>query len=251
MKPNALLQLHPMTKFYFSLFILAVVLVVPGYWFAFSVFLGLVAISLLAGVFKEFMSIVVKALVSVLVIVFLMQIFFFPGEQVLWRWWIFEIKQEGVYYGLILTSRILAIGSAFVLFFRMTEVRDFVKSLEDKGMPPMGAYVVLSTLQIIPEMRRQANTIMEAQKTRGVETEGSLFVRAKAFIPTLTPLILSSIAGTEERALTLESRAFSAPVKKTSLHKLAKSRADRILPILFVLIILGLVVWRVVLWQTS
>lgn len=251
MKPNALLQLHPMTKFYFSLFILALVLIVPGYWFAFSVFLGVVAISLLAGVFKEFMGIVGKALVSVLVIVFLMQIFFFPGEQVLWRWWIFEIKQEGVYYGLILTSRILAIGSAFVLFFRMTEVRDFVKSLEDKGMPPMGAYVVLSTLQIIPEMRRQANTIMEAQKTRGVETEGSLLVRAKAFIPTLTPLILSSIAGTEERALTLESRAFSAPVKKTSLHKLTKSRADRILPILFVLIILGLLVWRVVLWQIS
>ncbi|MDN7228079.1 energy-coupling factor transporter transmembrane component T [Planococcus sp. N064] len=251
MKPNALLQLHPMTKFYFSLFILAIVLIVPGYWFAFSVFLGLVAISLLAGVFKEFIGIVLKALVSVLVIVFLMQIFFFPGEQVLWRWWIFEIKQEGVYYGLILTSRILAIGSAFVLFFRMTEVRDFVKSLEDKGMPPMGAYVVLSTLQIIPEMRRQANTIMEAQKTRGVETEGSLFVRAKAFIPTLTPLILSSIAGTEERALTLESRAFSAPVKKTSLHKLTASGADRILPILFTLIILGLLVWRIVLWQTS
>lgn len=251
MKSNALLQLHPMTKFYAALFILTIVLIVPGYWFSFALFFVLVAISIMAGVSKEFISIVLKALLSVLVIVFLMQIFFFPGEQVLWQWWIFEIKQEGVYYGLILTSRILAIGSAFVLFFRMTEVRDFVKSLEDKGMPPMGAYVVLSTLQIIPEMRRQANTIMEAQKTRGVETEGSLFVRAKAFIPTLTPLILSSIAGTEERALTLESRAFSAPVKKTSLHKLARGRADRILPVLFLLIAIGLLVWRVVLWQQS
>ncbi|MGK7377499.1 energy-coupling factor transporter transmembrane component T [Planococcus sp. 1R117A] len=251
MKPNALLQLHPMTKFYFALFVLAVVLIVPGYLFAFSVFFVLMAISLMAGVFKEFMEIVLKALLSVLIIVFLMQIFFFPGEQVLWQWWIFEIKQEGIYYGLILTSRILAIGSAFVLFFRMTEVRDFVKSLEDKGMPPMGAYVVLSTLQIIPEMRRQANTIMEAQKTRGVETEGSLFVRAKAFIPTLTPLVLSSIAGTEERALTLESRAFSAPVHKTSLHKLTKSRADRILPVVLVFIIIALVVWRFFLWQQT
>ena len=244
MEQNILLQLHPMTKFYFSLFILAIVLIIPGYIFAFAVFPFLVVIAILAGVSKQFLNIVLKALLSVLVIVFIMQMFFFPGEQVLWEWGIFQIKQEGLDYGLTLTSRILAIGSAFILFFRITEVRDFVKSLEDKGLPPMGAYVVLSTLLIIPEMRRQANTIMEAQKTRGVETEGSIFVRAKAFIPTLTPLILSSIAGTEERAITLESRAFSAPVKKTSLHQLTKGSADRVLPTVYVVIIAGLLVWR-------
>ena len=161
------------------------------------------------------------------------------------EWWIFQWTEEGLLYGLNLTSKILAIGAAFILFFRVTEVKDFVKSLEDIGLPPMGAYVVLSTLTIIPEMKRQMNTIMEAQKTRGVETEGSLMVRAKAFIPTLTPLILSSIASTEERAITLESRAFSAPVKKTSLHKLTKSSADRILPIAFSVILVLLIVWRV------
>ncbi|MFJ7972123.1 energy-coupling factor transporter transmembrane component T family protein [Psychrobacillus sp. NPDC096389] len=244
MKQNILLQLHPMTKFYFTLFIFAVVLISPGYIFSFAIFPILILIAMLAGVAKEFLNIVIKALVTVLIFIFIMQMFFYPGENVLWEWGIFEIKQEGIKYGLLLTSRILAIGSAFILFFRMTEVRDFVKSLEDIGLPPMGAYVVLSTLQIIPEMRRQANTIMEAQKTRGVETEGSIFVRAKAFIPTLTPLILSSIAGTEERAITLESRAFSAPVKKTSLHQLSKSNMDRALPVVFALVVIGLIVWR-------
>lgn len=111
-------------------------------------------------------------------------------------------------------------------------------------MPPMGAYIVLSTLQIIPEMRRQAHTIMEAQKTRGVETEGSLLIRAKAFIPILTPLILSSIASTEERAITLESRAFSAPTKKTSLHKLKKSSSDRTIPIVLLILMISLIIWR-------
>ncbi|TQR16450.1 energy-coupling factor transporter transmembrane protein EcfT [Psychrobacillus soli] len=233
-----------MTKFYFTLFLFAIVLILPGYLFSFALFPVLLLIALFAGVLKEFLNIVLKALLSVLVIIFIMQMLFYPGENVLWGWGIFEIKQEGLLYGLLLTSRILAIGSAFILFFRITEVRDFVKSLEDIGLPPMGAYVVLSTLQIIPEMRRQANTIMEAQKTRGVETEGSVLVRAKAFIPTLTPLILSSIAGTEERAITLESRAFSAPVKKTSLHQLTKSNIDRALPIIFALIVIGLLVWR-------
>lgn len=247
MKQNALLQLHPMTKFYFALFILGMAVIVPGYLFAFALFPILVLIALLAGVAKEFLNVVLKALLSILIIIFIMQMFFYPGEQVLWSWNFLSIKQEGLNYGLILTSRILAIGSAFILFFRMTEVRDFVKALEDIGLPPMGAYVVLSTLQIIPEMKRQANTIMEAQKTRGVETEGSLLVRAKAFIPTLTPLILSSIAGTEERAITLESRAFSAPVKKTSLHKLTKSTIDRLLPFVYIVIFVAVIVWRFIL----
>ncbi|MFK9092992.1 energy-coupling factor transporter transmembrane component T family protein [Bacillus salipaludis] len=248
MNQNFILKLHPMTKLYFTLFVIVAVLIIPSYLFAFSSFPVLMIVALFAGsrVFKEFIGIILKALLFLLLLVFLMQLFYYPGETVLGEWGIFKWTAEGLQYGLILTSKILAIGSAFILFFRITEVKDFVKSLEDIGLPPMGAYVVMSTLQIIPEMKRQANTIMEAQKTRGVETEGSMLVRAKAFIPTLTPLILSSIASTEERAITLESRAFSAPVKKTSLHKLSKSTADRMLPVVFLLILVALIVWRVV-----
>ncbi len=247
MNQNFILKLHPMTKLFFTLFVTVAVLIIPNYLFAYAWFPVLMIVALFAGshVFKEFIAIILKALLSLLILVFFMQLFFYPGETVMGEWGIFKWTTEGLQYGLILTSNILAIGSAFILFFRITEVKDFVKSLEDIGLPPMGAYVVMSTLQIIPEMKRQANTIMEAQKTRGVETEGSMLVRAKAFIPTLTPLILSSIASTEERAITLESRAFSAPVKKTSLYKLSKSTADRILPFIFLLILVALIVWRV------
>lgn len=244
MKLNPILNLHPLTKLYFSLFVTISVIIIPSYIFAFTWFPILFVIAIIAGVGKQYLDIVVKALVLLLGIVFIMQLFFYPGDQVIGEWWIFEATKEGLQYGLVLTSRVLAMGSAFILFFRITEIRDFVKALEDLGMPPMGAYIVLSTLQIIPEMRRQAHTIMEAQKTRGVETEGSLLIRAKAFIPILTPLILSSIASTEERAITLESRAFSAPTKKTSLHKLKRSNSDRTIPIVLLILMISLIIWR-------
>ncbi|MEX3624662.1 energy-coupling factor transporter transmembrane component T [Viridibacillus arvi] len=244
MKLNPILNLHPLIKLYFALFVTISVIIIPSYIFAFTWFPILLVIAIIAGVGKQYLDIVVKALVLLLGIVFLMQLFFYPGDQVIGEWWIFEVTKEGLQYGLVLTSRVLAMGSAFILFFRITEIRDFVKALEDLGMPPMGAYIVLSTLQIIPEMRRQAHTIMEAQKTRGVETEGSLLIRAKAFIPILTPLILSSIASTEERAITLESRAFSAPTKKTSLHKLKKSSSDRTIPIVLLILMISLIIWR-------
>ncbi|MEY9972177.1 energy-coupling factor transport system permease protein [Lysinibacillus sp. RC46] len=245
MQKNFIQRLHPMTKFFFALLVSAAVLIIPEFIFSFLVFPILLLIAAAAGIVKEFLGTVMKALLFLLIIIFFMQLLFYPGDHVMGQWGIFKWTEEGLDYGLTLTSRILAMGSAFILFFRLTDVRDFVKSLEDAGLPPMGAYVVLSTLQIIPEMRRHANTIMDAQKTRGVETEGSLLTRAKAFIPTLTPLILSSISSTEERAITLESRAFSAPTKKTSLHKLTKSTADRILPFVYMIILVGLVFWRV------
>ncbi|MFC4354237.1 energy-coupling factor transporter transmembrane component T [Chryseomicrobium palamuruense] len=248
MKPNVILSLHPMTKLLFVFFVGVSVFVIPHYAFAYAWFPMLTLLAWLAGppALKEFLRLTVKALIVLLAIVFLMQLFFYPGETVLGEWWIFQWTQEGLLYGLQLTSKILAIGAAFLLFFRVTEIKDFVKALEDRGMPPMGAYVVLSTLTIIPEMKRQMTTIMEAQKTRGVETEGSLLIRIRAFIPILTPLILSSIASTEERAITLESRAFSAPVKKTSLHSLSAGPADRIVPVVLGLLLVALIVWRVV-----
>ncbi len=54
---------------------------------------------------------------------------------------------------------------------------------------------------------------MESQSARGIETEGNVLVRSKAFLPVLGPVILSSIAATEERTITMETRAFYAPAK--------------------------------------
>ena len=44
-----------------------------------------------------------------------------------------------------------------------------------------------------------------------------MIVRAKAFFPSVGPLILNSLVSAEERAITLEARAFSVPCKKTTL----------------------------------
>lgn len=66
----------------------------------------------------------------------------------------------------------------------------------------------------------------------------------KAFIPMLGPLVLSSIQQTEERVLALESRAFSAKGKKTSVYVLNKTALDIVLEVLSVILFIGYVVWR-------
>ena len=51
------------------------------------------------------------------------------------------------------------------------------------------------------------------------------FSKSKGFVPTIIPLVLSSIAGTEERALTLEARGFSSGIKPTHLYDIVKNRS--------------------------
>ena len=113
------------------------------------------------------------------------------------------------------------------------------------GLHPKVTYVIMSTLQLIPEMKKEAGVISDAQKTRGVETEGNIFVRAKAFVPVLIPLVLSSIAKTEERAITLESRAFSSGAKKTRLYNIKKTKNDTIAIIILVVFLILCIGWRV------
>lgn len=103
------------------------------------------------------------------------------------------------------------------------------------------------TLQTIPEMKKQADVIMDSQKARGIETEGNVFVRAKALIPIFIPLVLSSIANTEERAITLEARGFSVGEKRTILYDIEETKNDKIMKVILAIFIVLSIVWRV-LW---
>ena len=71
------------------------------------------------------------------------------------------------------------------------------------------------------------------------------WARVKSFVPMLGPLIFSLIQQTEEHALALQSRAFLAPVPKTSLYRLDKHTIDRVIQVICLLLLILFIVWRV------
>ncbi|MCM3718639.1 energy-coupling factor transporter transmembrane component T family protein [Fictibacillus phosphorivorans] len=239
-----ILNLYPTTKFLFAFCLMMTPLLLPGYLYSYMVPVLCLVIALIAGKTKLYVNFVLKGLVPIVVMIFLLQSFFYPGDTVLWSWSIFSIKQEGIHFSLQLTSKILAIGSSIVLFFQITKINDLSRALELMGISPKATYVLSAALNIIPEMRLQLLRIMDAQKTRGVETEGSLTIRMKAFVPALTPLILSSFSSTDEKAITLESRAFTARTKKTSLHHLEKTKSDHVVRALLVIAVVSILIGR-------
>ncbi len=243
---KVLLKLYPSTKFFSALVFGIGALIAPSYWFGFVGFFLTFVIAFIIGEGLRYAKTVRNSLLVLGFFMLIMRSLFTPGGGTLFTFWIFTVTKEGVYAGLSMVSIVFSLGGSLLLFFIMTPIKDITTALENFGMSPTATYVVLSAIQMIPEMKKQASVIMDAQKTRGVETEVSMKVRMKAFIPTLGPLILSTFANTEERVITLESRAFTAPVKKTSLYQLKKTMLDKILLCMLVILFIGVIAWRII-----
>jgi energy-coupling factor transport system permease protein len=160
--------------------------------------------------------------------VFLIQGFFWPqGTPIFWVG-PFSLKKEGLYFAIAGTGRILVVVSSFLWFALTTRPDALMTALAQRGFPSSLAYIIAATIQIIPRFQARANTIIDAQRARGLETEGGLLRRLRAVLPLVVPLILSSLVDVEERALAVEARGFSSPNPKTSLIEVREARWEPI-----------------------
>lgn len=239
--------LNPLTNLYIIL-ALAIISALFGNGTAIICVLVMIGIAFAYRTGKEYLKLWVKMIFFVTVVCFIFQILFIPGDTVIWKLWVFSITQEGLDKAVSLCSKILGIGSAAILSVKILNLNKLMAVLEKKGVSPTVSYVLMSTASIIPQMNKKMGTILEAQKSRGIEMESNLIVRAKAFFPSVGPLILNSIVSAEERAITLEARAFSAPCKKTTLHEIPDTGTDKAVRILAIAAVVAAIGGKIVLW---
>ena len=239
--------LNPLTNLYIIL-ALAIISALFGNGTAIICVLIMLGIAFIYRTGKEYLKLWVKTIFFVTVVCFIFQILFIPGDTVIWKLWVFSITQEGLDKAVSLCSKILGIGSAAILSVKILNLNKLMAVLEKKGVSPTVSYVLMSTASIIPQMNKKLGTILEAQKSRGIEMESNLIVRAKAFFPSVGPLILNSIVSAEERAITLEARAFSAPCKKTTLHEIPDTGTDKAVRILAIAAVIAAIGGKIVLW---
>jgi energy-coupling factor transport system permease protein len=227
-RASGLHRLHPLTKLALSGLLLVGGLALPTAWAAYAAFV-LVALPLalwgrITGPFlRALWPVVLPFAVSLL----LVQGLFWPGGTPILSLWIVSFKREGVLYAVTITGHILLVISSFLLLSLATRPDALMTALVARGMPENIAYIVLTTLQIVPAFQAKAQTILDAQRSRGLETEGSLVTRLRALLPLVVPLVLGSIVDIEERAIALEARAFTRRGEKTSLLTLTDSLAQR------------------------
>jgi energy-coupling factor transport system permease protein len=90
-------------------------------------------------------------------------------------------------------------------------------------------FAFTTAVRFVPVLAEEAQTIIDAQKARGLELEkGNFLKRVRNYIPILIPLIISAIRRSLELAEAMESRAWGAVKKRTNLFVLKLHRGDYI-----------------------
>jgi energy-coupling factor transport system permease protein len=125
------------------------------------------------------------------------------------------------------TLRVVAFGFSAALFALTTPVDDLLVELERRGLGRRGAFVVGSALGAVPRTLERAREVADAQRARGMETEGGLWRRFRGLVPLIGPVLFGALAEVEERTMALEARAFTAPGRRTILRALPDSGRQR------------------------
>jgi energy-coupling factor transport system permease protein len=136
--------------------------------------------------------------------------------------------------------RFFAIMSAFSFFFMTTSADDLGLALEQIHVPFSISFTFTTAVRLVPSMAIDAQTVVDAQRSRGLELDkGNPMKRVRNYIPILIPLIISAIRRSVELAEALESRAFGATEKRTSIATL-KMRVGDVVAIIATLLGLSL-----------
>ena len=247
---NFFRNLYTLTKFYLAAVLLISAFILPNYTYGYL----LIAICGIVAYLYEKLGIYLKrvffSLFFLTLIIFAVQGLMIPSNDIMAKFGFITVYKTGIITAVRLTSKIAALVSTITMLTLISKAKEFTVALEKKGLNPKASFILLLSLQMIPEMKKQSDIIMDSQKARGVEMEGNVFVRFKALIPIFIPMVLSSIISTEERAITLESRGFSIGEKRTILHDIEETKNDKIMKIMLAIFIVLCIVWRV-LWVIS
>lgn len=230
-RESALHRLNPLTKIFLALSLILVSFVSPWYWTAHVLLVfAIVPLSFAGQVWREFFRTAGRLIIPAALFIFAMQALFQPvGETPFFKIWFLDITRESLLFAFRIATRISLMISAFTLLLMTTHPSELMSDLTRRGLPGQFAYVIISTLQILPQMQAKAQTIINAQQSRGLDTQSSFVRRAGSLIPLVGPLVFGSLVEVEERAIAIEARGFTSTHVKTSLHEISDTHTDRLI----------------------
>ncbi len=137
---------------------------------------------------------------------------------------------------ILYAARFLAIVVSSSLFFITTSPDELEQVMKTFHFPRDIVFAFVTAIRFIPVMLLDALQIMDAQKSRGLEMQkGNVIRRVRNMVPVLIPLVVNSVVRSGELAEAMESRAYGAVARPTSLIAYRSSAADKVVAVLSVL----------------
>ena len=248
-------KLDPRTKLFATLLFIISVFSFDGIvgFIVMTAFLfGVIALS---KVPLSFMLRGLKAIMILLVIAGLFNLFLTPG-QVLWSIWKIHVTREGLRNAVLMTIRMvyLIMGSSVMTLTttpnQLTDgLEKALKPLQKINVPVHEIAMMMSiALRFIPILIEETDKIMKAQMARGADFEtGGLVKKAKNMVPLLVPLFVSAFRRANDLALAMEARCYVGGEGRTKMMPLVYHKVDRLAYVVVIAYFVLLMVIKVVL----
>lgn len=227
-------KLDPRTKLMATMIYILSLFIFRGLAGFAAVTLGLFLVILLSKVPIGYMVKGLKAIVVILLITVIFNLFLTPGETLV-SFWKLRITEEGLRNAAFMTVRLiyLILGSSILTL--TTTPNQLTDGLE-KSLRPLNkirvpvheiAMMMSIALRFIPILIEETDKIMKAQLARGADFEsGNLMKKAKAMVPLLVPLFISAFRRANDLALAMEARCYNGGDGRTKMKPLKYKGAD-------------------------
>lgn len=140
------------------------------------------------------------------------------------------IEVEAVLFGIGTGLKLIATIAGSVVFLATTKNEEIAAGLLRLRLPYPVVFAFSTALRLVPTFVGSGMTIIEAQRSRGLDVEsGGLMQRMRRHLPLMVPILAVAIRSTNQLALALESRGFRARPERTSYLELRYRPADWII----------------------
>jgi energy-coupling factor transporter transmembrane protein EcfT len=128
---------------------------------------------------------------------------------------------QGLYTGLMIGCRVVALTALMPLLIMTTDAQILALGITRLGLNYRAAYIITSTLNLIPSFEEEARQIIDARKLRGMKS-----VKLGEYPAIALPLMVRALRQGQLMALAMDARAFGAYRTRTWLRDIKLSAAD-------------------------
>ena len=185
----------------------------------------------------KFMVRGLKPIILLLMITVTFNLFLTPGGAVLLQIGPLKVTEQGLNTAVYMALRLIYLIMGSSLMTLTTTPNSLTDGLE-KLLYPLNrikvpvheiAMMMSIALRFIPILLEETDKIMKAQIARGADLEnGNLIQKAKAMIPILVPLFVSSFRRANDLAMAMEARCYRGGVGRTKMKPLVYQKKDYI-----------------------
>lgn len=215
----------------------------------------LLAACFLAGIIRlskvpfKFMVKGLKAIMILLVITVVFNLFLTPGTEA-FHIWKLKVTYEGIQQAVFMVIRLtfLIIGSSVLT---LTTTPNNLTDGMEKGLgflkkvhvPVHEVAMMMSiALRFIPILLEETDKIMKAQQARGADFEsGGLVQKAKNLVPLLVPLFISAFRRANDLAMAMEARGYRGGEGRTKMKPLIYKQRDYMGYLALLVYLLGII----------